>query len=494
MKKNIIFLFSALCVVLACLFTNACKDTLYEVDDSFYNGKKITVKNPLVNDTLFIEQFATDLLMIQEVSDSTIAFDSRSFIYKVEHDSILAIDEEGNLNPVSPGITRVDIVFRSNASLNLSIIVKVWKDYHSVEKIQVPGFVKNILIEKDYTTEIGSAILVWPGHADNKKLHFSYTDAASSSYATLTDEGVITGLSTGIVNIIVVSDDNPAVTAEFQMEVVNEILVTSVNVHAKLNNLTIGLGENIDLNAVTSVTPASVNENNRKLSYTLVDGANVVSLDEETGRISAIGEGTATLRATSKYGLYNEFVLNVNPALKDLTRSLWSVATHTGTGYTHVTDGTTGKPEDMFDGLATTFLSLVKPGKAYSPIPTQPADVIPYFDVDLKGLQTFKSLVWQHRSANTYAYLRAWGIDLDGSLDGINWVNIATDLRIPTVGIVPPDALNVNQADPNVYHINLSAEQTYRYVRVKLTKWSDNSGGAKSGSTMQIAEFGLGKE
>jgi hypothetical protein len=205
----------------------------------------------------------------------------------------------------------------------------------------------------------------------------------------------------------------------------------------------------------------------------------------------------------------------------DIDRSNWTVTTQTATGYDYVRDGwnaaenkfTTGQPTDLFDGNAGTYLSLVKPGKSYNPsngadaIPTQPRDFIPSFTVDMQTQQTFDYIKWRHRNgpnpaggSNNYNYLRVYGIDIEGSNDGTTFTRINTGgiIWIPNTGgyLASPST-----ADPNTYTIDIP-ESAYRYIRVKPAIWSDTYSshhpdypgtGAGSGSTMQIAEFALGK-
>ena len=68
--------------------------------------------------------------------------------------------------------------------------------------------------------------------------------------------------------------------------------------------------------------------------------------------------------------------------------------------------------------------------------------------------QTFNYFTWMHRSTNGYNYLRAWGISMYGSNDGKNFIEIKSDIDIP-------------------YENNTDESVT-------------------GGSTMQVAEFGLG--
>jgi len=223
------------------------------------------------------------------------------------------------------------------------------------------------------------------------------------------------------------------------------------------------------------------------------------------------------------------------PAGVDLDRTNWTVTTQTDTGYGYVLDGwsaslgafTTGMPEQMFDGDAGTYLSLVKPGKSYdsgngsTPVPTQASGFYASFTIDLQSPQTFDYMKWHHRygnnpagGGNSYNYLRVYGVDIFGSDTGdeFDFTQINTD------GIVwiPNSAGysgSVSTADPNTYTIAIP-QSTYRFLRVQIVKWSDNYIGGdytdpndpnnpmytgngfsstSSGMTTQIGEFGLGK-
>jgi len=183
----------------------------------------------------------------------------------------------------------------------------------------------------------------------------------------------------------------------------------------------------------------------------------------------------------------------------DIDRTGWTVTTQTDTNYGYVPDGTTGLSEHLFDGNATTFLSLVKPGKSYSPVPTQSASFLPSFTVDMKSDYSFNYIVWQHRGGNTYNYLRVYGVNVYGSQNGDDFTPINTEgiVWIPNVGNYVG---TVSQNDANSYKIEIP-ESNYRYVKIELVMWSDiyagqhpdyPGNGAATGSTMQIGEFGLG--
>ncbi len=484
MKKNLYKLCGVLLLGVVVLVVSACKDEFYTINDSFYDNMQLVLKNPLqagggdVLDTLRVEQDNVDQIMIEELSDPTLIFAPESFIYELENEEIVSIGSDGSVTPISRGATRLDIIFRANKTLKISVIVEVYKEYQAVEEIQTGANIASI-IEVDESYDLSNMLIVLPLNADNKKLHFSL-DAASEQYATITDEGIITGVKNSGRNratIHVVSDDNPEVTTSFRVQVVNEILITAVNVTPGLDGVGIGIGTTIDLNLCTSVSPVTVNEKNRKLSFELLEGTGVLSLSDE-GVIKAIAVGTAKIKATSKNGISAEFTINVKEGLTDLLRLFWDVTT----SVPYAMDGAVnGPPEYMLDDDATTYYVVVKPGKTYNNVST-PSDHVPYFTVDMKSAQKFNYIRWNNRSGNANNYLRVWAIDFAGSDDGETFTDIQTNI-----------ALDYSKTSKQEIVI---PESEYRYVRVTLTKWSDlvdaSEGGSTSGMTMQIGEFGLG--
>lgn len=255
--------------------------------------------------------------------------------------------------------------------------------------------------------------------------------------------------------------------------------VSEIRLPASLHNQTIGLGQVFNLTSLIEVMPA--NAGNKTLNYTVEGDKDIVSI--ENGILKIEKEGTATIKvaATDGSGVTADLKI-IGSGTEPFIRDGWSVETSikysNGNGY--VVDGSTGKPEDMFDGDASTFLSLVKPGKSYSGS-TTPADHQLYFVVDMGIEQSFNYFTWAHRAGNSYDYLRVWGISIEGSNNGKDFTEIQSNIDIP----------HANNTDEIKIEI---PESTYRYIKVKLVKWSDIAGGSTSGSSMQIGEFNVGKK
>lgn len=227
----------------------------------------------------------------------------------------------------------------------------------------------------------------------------------------------------------------------------------------------IGIDETCDLNQVVTVLP--VNTSYKQLTFAVVEGAEFISLDER-GIVTGVAPGVATFRVTAPdvngtpgKGVSEQFSLIIEGQL-EYDCSAWTITTT----LPYTADGTTGKPEDMFDGKTTTFLSLQKPGKG-----ANTAGIIPGFTIDLQQAITFNYFYLAHRSNNTTKGLRLQGAKLYGSNDGENFELIAEV------------AIN-NSSDLN-YNI---PETTCRYLKVEYSKWD-----TAQSMAIQVSEFRLGR-
>ena len=161
-----------------------------------------------------------------------------------------------------------------------------------------------------------------------------------------------------------------------------------------------------------------------------------------------------------------------------LDRTGWTVFTSTSAlaegAYEYVPDDKVtngGLPSNLFDGLPATFFTLVKPGKSYAGCST-PADHTPYFIVDMKATKAFNLIRWQHRDNGGTESLRAWSIDIHGSIDGETFVALKTDVE--TRAAIPAD-------------IVFETEQSYRYLQFTYKSWHTSSS-----STIQVGELNVG--
>ncbi|MFV0268669.1 MAG: Ig-like domain-containing protein [Draconibacterium sp.] len=335
---------------------------------------------------------------------------------------------------------------------------------------------------------------IMPQNASDKNVVYSNKN---TEILTISTDGLLTPKAIGTDTITVQATDGSGVQTSYRVNITDHMVkATGISVSAEASNVELKIGgATFNLADHITITPADTWD--KSVSYKS-SNVNVVTVSSE-GIITPVGVGNATVTVTTADGSNisrdcNITVLNLVKREIDIERTGWTVTTSVSysDGNNYVTDGTTGKPEDILDLNQATFLSMVKPGKKYGDYDGTTYTEV-YFTVDLQSAQNFDYVIWQHRTTNTLAFLRPYTFTISGSNDASSWTVLKENVEIPNTGATAP-----NGKDENVYHIPLvdlpetlteaPAGFNYRYVKVELTSW--NTG---SGSTMQIAEFGLGK-
>ncbi|MFV0593506.1 MAG: discoidin domain-containing protein [Draconibacterium sp.] len=335
---------------------------------------------------------------------------------------------------------------------------------------------------------------IMPQNADNKGVVYSNNNPEMLS---ISPEGLLTPKAIGFDTITVSSVDGSDIHTSYRVNITDHMVkATGIVIAAEASNIELKIGAApFELAQYITVLPEDTWD--PSLAYQSSD-ENVVTVNED-GAVSPVSVGQAVVTVSTTDGSNisrdcNVTVLNLVKREIDLERTAWTVSTSVSysDGNNYVTDGSTGKPEDLLDLDQATYLAMVKPGKTYGSYDGTTYTEC-YFTVDLQSSQNFDYVIWQHRSTNIYSFLRPYTFTISGSNDGTTWTVIKENVEIPNTGATAP-----HKKDENVYHIPLlelpdpltaSPEgYNFRYVKVELTSW--NTG---SGSTMQIAEFGLGK-
>lgn len=234
----------------------------------------------------------------------------------------------------------------------------------------------------------------------------------------------------------------------------------------------ININETLDLNTAIKVLPA--NASYQDLIFTLAEGSDAFVELSETGVIKGIaaGEVTINVAAVDDSGVTDVITLEIIGDIR-LDRDSWTVATFAkyANGQNYVTDGNTGKPEDILDGKQNTYLSMIKPGKSMS---GYEGTTDPNFTVDMQEAQTFNYFYWQHRKQNN-GFLQVLSVDIYGSNDNVSFTKINDEV------------ISIVEDLYDIQYFNIP-ESTYRYVKVQYRSYSSG------GSSAQVAEFGLGRK
>ena len=218
--------------------------------------------------------------------------------------SIVTVDN-GMVKAINPGKTIIKVT-SSKTYITKMINVTVNANVIEITKINVANPEISLYVgdkEKiNYTVE--------PSDANNTKLSFA---TSNKDIAGFDSTGNIVGVNEGEATITLKSSNG--VSADIKVSVKQrEIEVSSVKVDKK--SVTLTEGENTTITA--TVNPA--NASNKALTWSSSD--NHIATVED-GKITAVKEGSATIKVTSHNGKYKEVKVKVtpkeviNPALVD---------------------------------------------------------------------------------------------------------------------------------------------------------------------------------
>lgn len=338
------------------------------------------------------------------------------------------------------------------------------------QSIKIAGITNNT-IEVYTTATLQIEITVIPENAEAETpVIFAYKSSDKDVF-TVSPDGLITGTGAGEAVLTVSAEQYPGLKAMAVVKVTDEYFnVTAIEIASGFKDYTMAVGAILDLSPYIAVKPD--NAGNPALTFTSTDGE-VVAVSED-GVIKAKKPGNATIKIIPADGspVSAECKISVKEAVYNHSdRTDWVI---TPSHKLPEDNAISNAPESLLDDDTKTCLSMVKPGKAYGNV-TVGADEEVFFVVDMKTELTFDYLRLDHRSTNSYAYLRPHALSISGSNDA---------------GAFTPILENVPaQYEQAHYYIHLPVPVKYRYLKVRYTDWDKDSG-----STMQLSELNTGSK
>ena len=149
-----------------------------------------------------------------------------------------------------------------------------------------------------------------PVTATNTKINWK---SDNESIATVDSNGNVRAVGAGTTNITATSDDNNSISATCSITVNKKVVkVTSITISG---NKALKVGETSQLSATVSPTDAD------ETGVTWTSSDTTIATVSDTGLVSAVKEGTATITATAKDGskVTGTYELTVNPNVIDVT-------------------------------------------------------------------------------------------------------------------------------------------------------------------------------
>lgn len=214
----------------------------------------------------------------------TLAFEVTENITDPNHAFSIVFDKD---NPPVRGVSKEDgAVLAAEAENGGKANVTVEVPEEQVLVTGIDSERGTIELNVGYTATLKAKVT--PDNATNKKLTWS---SANTAIATVDSNGEVKGISEGQTIVTVASAENP--------EIKKEITVIVNAVHAESIALTLAKNEiDVGENTTSTVKFTPDDTTNKAVKYVSSNPA-VATVDENTGAITGVGAGKATITATS---------------------------------------------------------------------------------------------------------------------------------------------------------------------------------------------------
>lgn len=208
---------------------------------------------------------------------------------------VVEVTQQGVVTPKNPGTTQVVVADKDHAHIKAICNVTVKAAEIKVEEVRLVPDSKIIDMEESFTL----TAVITPENAENKTLTYTSSD---SEVATVTAEGVVTGVKPG--KAVITATSVNGVKGQCEVTVAEETWVYLSN-----TEITIVVGEEAVLTA--TVTPE--NAPDKTVTWTSSD-PEVASVDG--GKVKGVAEGTAIITASAN-GKSAECKVTVEPDIVD---------------------------------------------------------------------------------------------------------------------------------------------------------------------------------
>ncbi len=475
MKAKLNHLISSFCLIATLVATGCSDEHEYASDHSYYDDIKLKIDHVDKKNVLAIPLADETYTLSVAVVPASLSFNSYSYAYEVGDNNIATVDAGGKLTLLKPGETTLQVKHRGNKNIVADCTLKV-----------VASLIRDVVVNPEVTigmeepVDLAEYVTVMPWSADVRALTYTVKEGYGD-IVKIVKGSLVQGMNMGEAVIEIRSTDGLDVVKELKLVVKGSIPIEEIKLNdkaAEINGQTLLVGQEFDLSSFVTVLPE--NAADKRLKYEVISGAGCVSISDE-GILKTTAGGEAEIQISP---LDVELNAGVAPLTLAFTikswneRENWKVTTSIkySSGLNYSEDKGTGKPEHIFDDKFDTYLSLVKPGKTYGSDKADAADKPLYFIVDMGMPQSINYFTWAHRSTLSNDWCRAFKISLYASNDGETYSDIAT-VELPVA-----EEDKGKNLEFDIQEINC------RYIKVQYVDWNQ-----KSGSTIQVAEFNVGK-
>ncbi len=227
-----------------------------------------------------LQVYVGDTLKLSaECSDPTVSLEG--LVYATDRPKCATVDETGLLTAISPGKANITVkTADAQHSDTLTFRIEI-----APESVKITA--KKLTITVGKTTKLSASVL--PKAAANRSVLW---ESSNGLIATVSSEGVVTGVGPGSVTITASSAARPDILSTKEIQVIQ--LAGKITLTAETSS--IFAGETLALNCVFE--PKNVS--NQEVTFKS-DKTRVATVDKE-GVITGVKAGKATITATAKDG------------------------------------------------------------------------------------------------------------------------------------------------------------------------------------------------
>lgn len=220
--------------------------------------------------------------------------DKRSVSYESSNPNVAAVSDNGLVTAKASGVATITVTAKDGSGKKATSTVTVWQPVTGVTVSE-----KTIVIPKGNVKPIFASVV--PATADEKGLVFKTSNA---TVATVSNEGVVTGVNEGWATITICAKENEAIYTTCTVKVGLPVYVESITLDIATADMWVGSTRQLGV----SVLPA--NADIKDVSYGSSD--NTVATVSSTGLISAKKSGTVKITVTATDGSGKSATCTVN--------------------------------------------------------------------------------------------------------------------------------------------------------------------------------------
>ncbi|PZR23434.1 MAG: hypothetical protein DI539_03160 [Flavobacterium psychrophilum] len=220
------------------------------------------------------------------------------------------IDENGLVTAVANGVVTVRVTSNTDATIYDEVEIVISNQYVAVTAltVSVADDAEAVITTAQGTLQLEATIT--PADATNANV--TWTIVSGNEFAAIDENGLVTATSNGTVTVRATAQDNDTLFDEIDIVISNQyVAVTALTVSVADDAEPVITTAQGTLQLEATITPADATD--ADVTWSIVEGEEFATIDEN-GFVTAVANGTVTIRATSDDDdtIFDEIEVTIN--------------------------------------------------------------------------------------------------------------------------------------------------------------------------------------